>query len=78
MSLDNAYQAKSSLSSNSWITDPRVEDPSDLPIPLGWTVLIRPYPITENRAKTSLIIGNDEKEFMNYVTNIGRVIAIVS
>jgi co-chaperonin GroES (HSP10) len=71
----NAYQASHKLSKNGWITDPRVEDPANLPIPLGWCVLIRPYPI-KYKSKSGLVMPDSEVDFMNYTTNIGRVVAI--
>jgi co-chaperonin GroES (HSP10) len=39
-------------------------------------LLIRPYPVNTNKAKTSLLISSDEMDFMNHITNIGRVVAI--
>ncbi len=76
-SLDNAYESKSKLSSNGWITDPRVEDPENLPEPLGWHLLIRPYPVVANQKRLSgLIVPGSEVDFLNYVTNIGRVVAV--
>ncbi len=74
--LLNSYQSSRKLDSNSWITDPRIPDPDNLPIPLGWCVLIRPYPISMNEQKTSIIIGSNEMDYLNHVTNIGRVVAI--
>lgn len=71
--FDNAYEAKSKLSTNSWITAPEEPDPKNLPEPLGWHLLIRPYPI---KSLSSLTLPGSEVDFMNYVTNIGRVVAI--
>lgn len=72
-----AYQAATRYEKNSaWITDPRVPDPEQLPNPLGWCLLVRPYPIIVNRDKTSLIVGQNDLDFMNYVANIGKVIKI--
>jgi len=73
--FDNTYEAKNKLSSNGWITDPRVSDPEHLPEPLGWHILIRPYPVVTS-AKTTLIIPGSEVDFLNYITNIGRVVSI--
>ncbi len=74
--LDNAYQSTSKISKNSWITDPNIPDPENLPVPLGWCVLVRPYPIDHDRETTSLIMSNSDIDFLNHVTNIGRVVAI--
>lgn len=76
MTTFDAYQAKTKLDKNAWITDPRVPDPENLPEPLGWTILVRPYPVTTNKAKTSLIILDEEVDFMSNLTNIGRVVSI--
>lgn len=76
VNLNNAYQSKSNIQQNSWITPPTVEDPENLPEPLGWTVLVRPYPVSTNRKQTSLIIPEEELDFLNHVTNIGRVVAV--
>lgn len=75
--FDNAYAASSQLSNNSWITDPRVPDPDYLPQPLGWTMLIRPYPIIPSEQST-IIRSANEIEFMNHTTQIGRVVAVGS
>jgi len=64
------------MSQNSWITDPSIPDPENLPIPLGWCVLIRPYPINYNREKTSIIMSDSDIDFLNHVTNMGRVVAV--
>lgn len=72
--LQGGYTAPSKLDKNSWITDPRVPDPENIPQPLGWTILVRPYPITTN--KTTLIIPDQEIDYMNYVSNIGRVVSV--
>jgi co-chaperonin GroES (HSP10) len=74
--LQNTYQAKSKLDKNSWITPPNEPDPENLPVPLGFLLLVRPYPVITNREKTTLIIPDEEFDFLNYVTNIGRVVAI--
>lgn len=74
---NNAYNPGSNkMAKKSWITDPRVEDPKDLPEPLGWAMLIRPYPIDTNKEVSSLIIPDTEFDYLNYVSNIGRVVAM--
>lgn len=72
----NTYQPGSKLDKNSWITPPTIPDPQNLPEPLGWTLLVRPYPVKVNDKRTSLIIPDTEIDFMNYLTNIGRVVAV--
>lgn len=71
----NSYQSSQKLSKNAWISDPRVDDPVNLPIPMGWSVLIRPYPV-KYKSKSDLVMPDSEVDFMNYTTNIGRVVAI--
>ncbi len=70
-----SYQTQSALHRNSWITAATVPDPDNLPIPLGWTVLIRPYSV-KDKTSGGIIMANNEIDFMNYVTNIGRIVAI--
>lgn len=72
------YTPQLKLDKNSWITDPRIPDPENLPQPLGWTLIVRPYPVKMNESKTSLILpsNNETIDYMNYLTNIGRVVSI--
>jgi co-chaperonin GroES (HSP10) len=74
--LLNSYQSSSKVSKNSWITDPNIVDPDNLPVPLGWCLLVRPYPITQNTDNTGLLMPENEIDFLNHVTNIGRVVAV--
>lgn len=71
-----SYQTPGKLDVNSWITDPTVADPENIPTPLGWCILVRPYPVEYNKAKSSLILLGSEIDYMNYVTNIGRVVSV--
>jgi co-chaperonin GroES (HSP10) len=71
--FENAYQSSTKLDKNAWITDPEVPDPDNLPEPLGFMMLIRPYPV---KCKSSILIPETEIDYMNYITNIGRVVAI--
>lgn len=73
--MTDAYQTTTKLSKNSWVTDPEVQDPDNLPIPLGYTLLVRPYPINET-TKSGLILAGDSIDYMNYVTNVARVVSI--
>ena len=72
--MQGGYTSPSKMSSNAWITPPEVADPENLPEPLGWTILVRPYPIVQ--ANSTLIMPDSDIDFMNYVSNIGRVVAI--
>lgn len=72
-----SYQAPSRLNSNDYITDPRVEDPENLPEPLGWNLLVRPYPIN-NQTRGGIFLNDSEIDYMNTVTNIGRVVLVGS
>jgi co-chaperonin GroES (HSP10) len=69
------YQASSTLSKNEWISDPKIEDPENLPEPLGWLILVRPYPL-EPATQSGVVIADESINYMNYVTNIGRVVAM--
>jgi co-chaperonin GroES (HSP10) len=68
-----SYQRSRQTDANSFITDPSIPDPDNLPQPLGWNMLVRPYPI---ESKSSIIIPEDEINFMNFQMNIGRVVSI--
>jgi co-chaperonin GroES (HSP10) len=74
--IQSTYQTQGRLDANCWITDPSIPDPDNIPVPLGWCVLIRPYPVEQNKLKSSLIMPTAEIEHMNYVTNIGRVVSV--
>jgi co-chaperonin GroES (HSP10) len=78
MSTDllNSYQSNNRIDSVAWITDPTIPDPENLPVPLGWCVLIRPYPVSQNQERTKILLATTELDFMNHVTNIGRVVAV--
>ena len=68
-------QPNTRLSRNEFITDPNVPDPDNLPQPLGWTILIRPYPVKE-QTKSSIILTSESIDYANYLTNVGRVVSI--
>lgn len=69
------YQAGGRLDSADWVTDPLVPDPQNLPVPLGWTLLIRPYPISE-KAQGGILLSTDDRNMMSNITNVGRVVSI--
>lgn len=74
--LFDSYQSNNRLTTNSWITPSEVADPENLPEPLGFTLLIRPYRVMENSNVTSLMISSEHTDFLNHITCIGRVVAI--
>lgn len=69
------YQAGGRLDSAQWISDPNIPDPENLPVPLGWTLLVRPYPV-EQKTRGGIILGSENIDMMNNTTNVGRVVAI--
>lgn len=69
------FQTNTKSNANEWVTDPRVKDPENLFVPLGWTIIVRPYP-TKAKTKGGLILLDETIDFANYRTNIGRVVAI--
>lgn len=75
-SFQNAYESKFKLDNNEWITDPRVPNPDNLPEPLGYTILVRPYRVVQDTKISSLIIPQAEIDFVNRMVNVARVIKI--
>ena len=73
--LQGGYAPALKLDKNGWITDPKVPDPENIPKPLGWTLLVRPYPVTTSK-RSSIIMPDTDIDYINYVSNIGRVVAI--
>lgn len=71
-----SYQAGNKLDKNAWITDPRVPDPDNIPEPLGWALMVRPYPVIMDDEQSNFEIPKSELDFMAYQTNIGRVVSI--
>lgn len=69
------YQAGGRLDNADWVTDPSIPDPKNLPVPLGWTILIRPYPIAE-QTRGGIILSADDRNMMSNITNIGRIVSI--
>lgn len=70
-----SYQAGGRLNNEGWITDPSVPDPDNLPVPLGWTLIVRPYPISE-KTRGGIILSADDRNLTANVTNIGRVVSL--
>lgn len=69
------YQQGGRLDNAGWVTDPNIPDPENLPVPLGWNILIRPYPLAE-ATKSGIILSSDDRDSLANVINIGRVVAI--
>lgn len=69
------FASNSRITKNEWVTDPRVKDPDNLPEPLGWTLLVRPYPV-KTETKSGLILTSQSTDFLNYVTQIARVVSV--
>lgn len=69
------YQKPNNVNDNDFITDPKIPDPENLPIPLGWNILVRPYPI-ETMTKGGIILSTNDAEYIRNMTNIGRVVSI--
>ncbi len=63
------------LDRNAVFTDPSIKDPDNLPIPLGWNILVRPYPVKQKQT-TKIILPDDELVFQGSTANVARVVAI--
>jgi co-chaperonin GroES (HSP10) len=75
MSIHDAYQKLGGLDQNSFTTDPLIPDPENLPVPCGWNILVRPYPI-EEVTKGGIYLAHNDIDFMSGSTNIGRVVTV--
>lgn len=72
-----SYQTNSKLSRNEWITDPTENDPENLPEPLGWNLIVRPYPVKNTiGTKSTLYIPDESIDYLNGLVNIGRVVKL--
>lgn len=69
------YMSPGRLTKHSIITDPRIPDPENLPEPLGWNLLLRPYPIIA-RTRGGIILNENSVDFMNNMLNVARVVKI--
>lgn len=74
--VQGGYASSSSLDRNKWISDPEIKDPDNLPQPLGWTLLVRPYPVAMDEKRSTIILPDQEVDHMTYLTNIGRVVSV--
>jgi len=76
INAQGGYQAALKLDKNGWITPPEIKDPDNLPQPLGWTLLVRPYPVVQDKKNSTIIMPDSDVDFMNYVSNVGRVVSV--
>ncbi len=74
--MSGFYAEPNKNAKNAWITDPKIEDPENLPKPLGWNLLVRPYPIAQDEDRSLILMPDDHVDFLNYVTCIGRIVAV--
>lgn len=62
-----------------WVTPEEIPDPSPIPQPTGWNILIRPVTI-QNEIKLkqggSILLPESFTEDVKYLTNVGQVKAI--
>lgn len=63
------------LNDNNYITEADIPDPTNIPIPLGWTLKVRPYKV-EEQTRGGIILATDDINSMNTTVNVGRVISI--
>lgn len=75
MSVKIGYQKPSKFHDNDFITDPTIPDPENLPIPVGWNILVRPYPV-DQMTKGGIILSVDDAEYMRNATNIARIVSV--
>jgi co-chaperonin GroES (HSP10) len=75
MATQLGYQKPTNLHDNDYITDPNIKDPDNLPQPLGWNILVRPYPI-EQVTKGGIILSVNDAEYTRNATNIARVVSV--
>lgn len=74
--MQDVYMTGSKVDTNKGITPASVPDPENLPIPCGWTILVRPYGVTIDENKTGLILPDEQADYMSYLSNVGRVVAV--
>lgn len=71
----SSYQGKTAFLENDWISDPTLPDPDNLPEPLGWQVLVRPYPVKTQTNGGIILVGDTVEEETN-ACNIGRIVKV--
>lgn len=58
-----------------WLTTSEAADPFPLPRVHGWNLVIRPIPIRE-KTHSGLILPENARDDIKYLTNVGRVLAV--
>lgn len=64
-----------SLTNNEWISKEETPDPSPLPSVKGWNIIVRPVPI-KTETKGGIILPDQIKDDLKYLTNVARVLAL--
>lgn len=64
-----------SIPNDQWITDDSIADPSPLPRPLGWRIVVRPVSI-KKITKGGIHLPDNVVSDMQSLTTVGRVLAI--
>jgi co-chaperonin GroES (HSP10) len=60
-----------------WITPNEIPDPEKLPGIKGWNLLVRPIAPAE-KTKSGIFLPDRTKDDLQYLTNVGRVVAMGS
>ena len=58
-----------------WVTDEDTPDPTPLPTILGYRILVRPMRV-QGKTKGSILLPDSFRDDMNYLTTVGRVVAV--
>jgi co-chaperonin GroES (HSP10) len=58
-----------------WVTDVDTPDPTPLPTILGYRILVRPMRV-QGKTKGSILLPDSFRDDMNYLTTVGRVVAV--
>lgn len=68
-------KALEAIKNDEWISDEQTPDPSPLPGVVGWTLLVRPVAI-RRRTKGGILLPDQVKDDIAYLTTVGRVLAM--
>ena len=58
-----------------WVTDETAADPTPLPALPGFRIMVRPMRV-QGKTKGSILLPDSFKDDMNYLTTVGRVLAV--
>jgi co-chaperonin GroES (HSP10) len=58
-----------------WVTDEDTPDPAPLPTIPGYRILVRPMRV-QGKTKGSILLPDSFRDDMNYLTTVGRVVAV--